>query len=584
MTKSEIVDKVRELAEKEVVLDLVDEFNEQVDLFDKLQAEEEHQWEVEKLERIEGGEKPENIEKPIFEYLDEFRALKQVFLEKKKAELGKKKEIEKQNLEKKRTYIAAMKDLIQNEENIGRAIARYRDIQEGWKEVGTIPRDKRQEIQQEYSNLCDSFQYNINIYKEIKDHDLSRNLDLKKEVIEKLQELLKVERIKEVEKLFHELQDEWSAIGGTRQEEWEKIKEEYWNTVNAIYDKIRTFYNDRKELRKQYIEEKKKLIAKVEELASNLPSTHKGWSKVTDKVLELQKDWKKIGFGPKEENDAVWDEFRAACNRFFDEKKKYFEAQSGEFEGIKQKKEELIKLANELKESTDWKNTMNRIKQLQKQWKDVGSAGPKFENRLWKKFREPIDHFFAAKDAHFEQKDAAFKGNLEKKIQLIEKLESYKADKDTKKTIEDLKGFSSEYAAIGMVPMKEKEKIQKRYKKALDAVYDGLKLDQGEKEKILFESRLEGIASSDNKEELIDKERSNIRRRLDKLNKELAQYENNLAFFANADESNPLFKNVMDNIRSTNHQIDDLKEQLKALNIAKNQTVETEVEAKDEEE
>ena len=580
--KAEIVVKIRALAEQDKVLELADDFNDLVTEFYRLQEEEEHQWEVEKLERIEAGEKPESIEKPVFEFLEEVKALSTLFHEKRKAEVREKKEIEKKNLEKKQTYLAALKDLIQNEENIGRAIARFRDIQEGWKEIGPIPRDKRQDLQREFSNLVDSFQYNINIYKEIKDHDLNRNLKMKQEIMEKLKALLELDRIKEVEKSLHALQDEWNSIGGTHQADWEQIKGEYWETVNAVYDKIRDFYKDRKEQLAANIESKKVLIEKAREIASHELDSHKAWKKWTDSLIELQNEWKKIGFGPKEENEAVWQEFRAVCNDFFDRKHQFYEKRGEEFGDIKEQKEKLIEEAKELSESTDWKETTKKIIALQKKWKDVGSAGPKYENRLWKRFREPIDKFFTTKDYHFKNKEASEAENLKKKKDLIAKIEAYKPNKDAHKSLDELKKFTEEFTAIGRVPIKEKDDVQKHFKAAMDKQYEGIDLSAEEKDKVLFEARLNGIFTGNNTDRLIEQERIQIRKQIDRCNKELNQYETNLAFFSNADESNPLFKNVMESIRGVNEKIETLKGRLRMLREAEQQAMK-EVSVSDEE-
>lgn len=563
--KAELVAKIRELAEKEKVLEFAEEFGDLVADFYRIQEQEELEWERQKLARIEAGEKPESIEKPVYEYRDEFRSLQTVFKEKKNVEIKELKDIEKANLEKKRTYIAALKDLIQNEENIGRAIGRFKDIREGWKEVGTIPRDKRQDVQQEFSNLIDTFQYNINIYKDIKDHDLNRNLSLKKELIEKLKGLLELKRIKEVEQQLNLLQEEWNSIGGTHQGEWEKLKEGYWETVNAVYAKIREFYAERKEKQAENIEKKKLLIQEALHVDYASFKNHKDWKKGTDRVIQLQADWKEIGFGPKEENDKVWKEFREVCDDFFAQKKKFYDSQKEEYGGIKEAKEKLIAAADQLKDSQDWKETTQKIIQLQKQWKEVGSAGPKFENKLWKQFRTPIDHFFAAKDSHFGAQDAANEENLKKKEELIEQIKAYKQKADSKEAIQDLRSFAAQFAEIGHVPRNKKNSIYDAYKKALDEQYDQLKMDAGEKERILFQAKLDSIVGSPDKDRLIEKERNFIRGKIDKVNKEINQYETNLAFFANADENNPLFKNVMQNIEKSKSEIESLKARLKMI-------------------
>ncbi|MEX1002449.1 MAG: DUF349 domain-containing protein [Crocinitomicaceae bacterium] len=579
--KAEIIAQLHELAHQEKVLNKVNAFNELVDEFYKIQQEEEHQWEIKKLERIEAGEKPENIEKPIFKGLEEFKKLSQLFKDKKKIEQNEKRDLEKANLEKKRALVAALKDLVQHEENIGRAINRFRDIQDSWKEVGAIPREKRQEIQKEFSNLIESFRYNINIYKEIKDHDLSRNFTLKQELIKKIKALLKLKKIKDVEQKLHTYQDEWNTIGGTHQDDWEKIKSEYWDAVNAVYEKIHKFYQDRKGERAENIVKKKQLIEKAREITAKEPDSHKAWKKTTDAIIDLQKEWKTIGFGPKEENNKVWKEFRGVCNEFFAKKKEFYGERNEEFDVIKAAKEKLIAEVEALKDSTDWGETTKKIVAIQNQWKKAGSAGPKNENKLWKAFRAPIDQFFEAKDAFFAEADKANEANLKAKQELIKKMIAFKLPADGKKAIDELKSFSEQFAAIGNVPFKEKDKIYKAYKKALDEKYASIKMDAGEKEKHLFQAKIEGYKGARDTEDKLDKETQHIRKKITKLKDEIVQQETNLSFFANADENNPLLKNALQSVEDKKAELELLKAQLKQIRILE-QAVEREARQENE--
>lgn len=583
--KADIINRLNELAQLEVVMDSVNEFNELVTEFHKIQDEEERQWEIKKLERIEAGEKPENIEKPTFELIEEFKKATGLFKDKKRIELNALRDVENANLEKKKALIAALTDLIQNEENIGRAIARFKDIQDSWKEAGAVPRDKRQNVQKEFSNLVENFRYNINIYKDIKDHDLNRNLKLKTDLIESLKGLLEIERIKEVEEKLHALQDEWNNIGGTHPNDWEKIKGEYWDTVNAIYQKIHTFYKGRKAEQAENLDKKKELIGKANEINNRDISTHKSWKKHTEMIIELQEEWKKIGFGPKEENNAVWKEFRSICNNFFDKKKAFYGDRNEQFGGVKEKKEKLIAEVEGLKSSTNWEDTTKQIVAIQKKWKEAGSAGPKYENQLWKTFRAHIDEFFAAKDSHFKQADESSQENLKAKEALIKKLQAFKPGKDGKKAMEDIKQLAAEFAGIGNVPFKEKDRIYKAYKSALDEKFAAVDLDQAEKEKIMFQSRLDAIRSANDPESMIDRERGGIRKKLNKINEEINKMETNMSFFSNADDSNPLFKNAMDNINAAKLDAEGLKAQLKLLRILENElTKEEEVEEENNDE
>ena len=569
--KAEILSKIKILSEQETVSASVNEFNDLVTEFYKIQDEEERQWEIAKAIRIDAGEKHESIEKPIYPLLNEFKLYSNLFKEKKKVEYTAKKDAEKVNLGKKRALIAAFTDLVQNEENIGKAIGRYKDIQDSWKTIGPIPRDKRQEVQQEFSQLIDTFQYNINIYKEIKDHDLSRNFKLKQEVIEKLKGLLELSKIKDIESKLHAYQDDWNNIGGTNQEDWDKIKDEYWATVNKVYEKIHAFYDAKRAEQGENIVKKKELIDQAKEINAQEINDHGGFKKATDALLALQESWKKIGYGPRQENEEVWEEFRGVCNAFFDKKQSYYDTRNAAFEEIKAKKEALIQKAIDMKVSTDWKGTSQKIIALQKEWKEIGSAGPKFENQLWKKFREPIDAFFNAKDKHFESLDAEGKENLALKEALIARIEAYEVSNNPSETIAELRAFSKEFAEIGNVPYKVKDAIYKSYKTALDSKYDSVKMDKKDKSQMMFQAKLDTMSGSANKEELLDRERNSLRKQIDGLKSELNQLENNISFFSGADESNPLLKNVRLNIDQTKDKIEGLKTQLSLLRKTENE-------------
>jgi hypothetical protein len=476
-----------------------------------------------------------------------------------------KKAKETTNLSTKKTLITELKALIAQEEHIGKAIKAIQNIQARWRDVGPIPRDKRQDIQKDYSNLMDEFQYNINIYKEIKEHDLTKNASLKETVIEKLKELGNEKSMQSVEQKLHQLQDEWNEIGGTTTEAWEKLKENYWTTVNGLYGKIRDFYDGRRAEQKENIIKKLALIDKVDEVLALEQEDTKTWKSATDQILAIQAEWKTIGFGPKKENQIVWKGFRAKCDQFFDAKNEFFKDINADFDKVKVKKDALIEQLAGIKESEDWNETTKLIINLQKQWKQLGSAGQRNENKLWKKFRDPIDAFFTKKEAHFEALDSANEGNLKLKETLIEQIESYKPSKDTQANIAQLQQFSKEFSAIGNVPYKEKDRIYKAYKATLNSKYDALDMDKAEKDSILYKAKIESIYNSPNIDRELDKEGLFLRNKIDSLVKEKTQVETNLSFFANSDPKNPLLKSVNTQIETLEIDIKSLKTKLKAL-------------------
>ena len=564
MEKRAFIEALEELTNQEDLLQSGREVNQLRADFEDYILEETRKYQVAEL-KAKDEEKPFEKDDWITPLKEEFYAIYGPFKEKRKALIESIKKEEEENLKKKRSLINQLKAVIEDEEKIGAAFAKHKEINEEWKNVGDIPRDKRHDVQQEYSRLLEEFFYNMNIYKQIKDYDFQKNYDLKKAIVEELKKLEKAEKIKEVEAALKKLQNEWEDIGPTKQELWEELKDDYWKTVKILYDRIRAHYDERREKMKENIVLKKELISKMETILEQERDSVKTWNKQTKDVLALQKEWKSIGFGPKKENDAVWKVFRTLCDQFFSEKSEYFKDVHEEFDEVAAKKEALIKKVDALKDSTDWKDTGHKIIGIQKEWKNLGSAGQKNENRLWKQFRAACDHFFDAKKAHFAAKDEEFVKNLELKQALIKEIEGFKLPKDKEKAIEALKTFAEQFSGIGFVPSKNKDEVFKAYKKALDAHYDALDLKGEEKAAVLFEARINTIKGSGNAELLFDKEKQAIRAEIDQVKQQIIQFENNLGFFANSKGANALKDQVEANIAEEKEKIELLKSKLKMI-------------------
>ncbi|HTO36817.1 MAG TPA: DUF349 domain-containing protein [Brumimicrobium sp.] len=564
MEKREFIEALTELANTENVLSVSKEVNELRTQFEDYILEEERKIQVAQLIAEEKGE--EVVEENWTDALkEEFYNVFSPFNDKRKALFEERKKNQESNLHKKRALIAQMRDLIDKEENIGAAFGKHKEINEKWKEIGEVSRENRSDIQQEYSRLVEEFFYNMNIYKEIKEYDFKKNFDAKTAVIEKLKALLSNDKIKEVEAEIKALQDEWEDIGPTKQELWEEIKNEYWSTVNSIYDRIRSHYDAVREKSQGNITLKKELIARTEALINQTRETEKDWENHTSKVLALQNEWKTIGFGPKKENEEVWKVFRGLCDQFFDAKSEFYKVKRSEYDKVADVKRGLIAKAHELKESDDWTNTSKAIINLQQQWKKVGNAGQKFEQKLWKEFRTACDYFFNAKTAFYEEKDKALEGNLKEKESLIEEIRNFTIPEDKKEAILQLKEFSKRFAEIGFVPAKAKDGIYKSYKEALYKHYEALDMKDAEKEKVMFEARISTMQGSGNSSELLEREKRAIRDEMQKIKHEIIQFENNLGFFANSKGSNPIKEQVEKSIQVEQEKLEALKAKLKMI-------------------
>ncbi len=475
---------------------------------------------------------------------------------------------EKENLSKKEVILKRFQIMLQEEENIGKLFNKIKEIREEWKEIGNIPQQKFQDIQNRYSQLNELFNYNVNIYKELKENDLKKNYSLKNQIIAQVKELLEEKQIKTVEKKIRELQNEWEEVGPTFTEHWEKLKEEYWSTVKSIYERIKEHYVKLDEQKEANYETKKTLVEKAKEIASQVPDSHQMWATATAALSKIQDEWKKVGYAPKAVNDEIWKEFRIQFDKFYDEKATFYKSRNEEFSGKKELKEKLIEKAAKLVEFTNFKEGTQMAIKLQKEWKEIGHAGGHVEQRLWKDFRAKCDAFFDKKDNFYKEQDQANEANLTKKKELIAEIKAFEKGENTTDTVAQLKEFSKRFAEIGNVPFKEKDTIYEAYKEALDAHYDGLKMSKLEKEKVIFQAKIDMIKGSKNPLSAINKEKDFIRKRITAITKEVTNFENNLGFFGNSKGAEALLKGVRDKIQKGRDEIEILKRKMKDLTKA----------------
>lgn len=566
MELQQLIDQITALSQQEDLLQFGRTASEIKQQFEDQLLELERQEQVKRLDAAEQGASYEEVDyKPLKEAF--FEAFSQ-FTTKRKAQQQLQQTLETQNLKLKKDLIARLKEVIDNEEKIGSAFQAYKDIHETWKKIGAIPREQREAIQKEYSRLLEIFFYNIKIYKELKDHDYRRNKQLKEDLIFKLKQLRVANfEQRDLEAQLHALQDEWEEIGPVQNEDWELMKGAYWEAVRSIYDKINEHYEAQRQLLKANIDAKKKIVAdltaRLEEM--NQWNSFKQWESQTAYILELQAQWKTIGAGSRKENEAVYQAFRAQCDAFFAAKKEFSTAQDAVSLEIVQKKKGLIEKAQQLSTSTDWKNTAEQLKKLQRQWQDFGSAGQRHENKLWKDFRAACNAFFDARQAHFEGQEAENTENLHAKRALIDALLEFELPTDKQEALAKLRDFQQQFNAIGPVGIKERQTTYNAFKNRMDELYKALKLEGQEKERVFFQAKLESLLASPDKQKLLQAEKQDIRKQIDALQKEINTLENNLGFFARSKGADQLRQEVNKKISLAQEKIQGLKAKLKLI-------------------
>lgn len=440
--------------------------------------------------------------------------------------------MEQANLATKQALMEELRALVTSEENIGTAFQRFTELGERWKAVGPVPANAYRDLQRDYSHLRDEFFYHIRIYKELRDHDLKKNTALKRALISDMEAVQRVESVKEAEALVKEYQEKWHQIGPVLKEEWEGIRDGFWNATRVVYERIHEYYKARRAEQEANLEAKKVLIEKVKALAeSAVDLGAKQWNELTQQVLELQAAWKSIGFAARKDNEKAWKEFREACGAFFDRKKAYFDALKDKYKEARDRKQALIDKAIALKDSTDWKNTGDRLRAIQAEWKGCGWAG-KEDDRLWAKFREACDAFYNARKAHFDRIDSELAGNIKARGDLVDAIEAFTLSGDRGADLGLLKGFSQQWMNGGRVPPREYDAFFTRYKAAMDKHYGSLNVAEDERRQMRFQEHVNGLKSAPDARFELEKEARFVKRKIEELENEALQYENKMAMFS----------------------------------------------------
>lgn len=479
----------------------------------------------------------------------------------------KRQKDEADHLAQKQAIMQELRELISNEENIGNAFNRFTELGEQWKHIGPIPQQSYRELQHDYSQLREEFFYHIRIYKELRDHDLRKNTALKQALVADMEAVQRVDSVREAEELVKEYQDKWHQVGPVVKEDREAVRDAFWNATQVVYDRINDHYKARRAEHETNLAAKQALVAKVHELVKQTEQEEpRDWKVPTDQVLELQNAWKAIGFATKKDNERVWKEFRGGCNAFFDLKNAHYAAIKDKFKAVRVKKEALIAQALELKESTAWKQTADKLKQLQQQWKESGSAGQRDEHKLWGRFREACDAFFKSRQDNFAKQDEEQAAHVKEREDLITQIENYALTGDRNADITALKAFSGLWLNGGRISPRDHDRLSKRYRTALDKQYGGLKMNDDERRKMAFNDRMEDLAAAPDGKERMEKEARFVKRKIEELETEARQAEENMGKFSFKSAAGAAMKKEMERgIEKTREQIKRLQVQHKEL-------------------
>ncbi len=468
-------------------------------------------------------------------------------------------------LKAKEEIVNELQKLVGEETNIGKAFNAFKELQTKWNEIGNIPSREYKNIQSAYHRHAHNFYYNMKLSKDLKELDFKRNLEFRTQLLTKIESLLQIESIRGMERMIKLYRMEWSELGPTSPEKTDELRSRYRELIGEVYQKVREFYKERQKEEQVNLDQKKILLERIQKLSEEKFDTPKQWQTMTETIQKILEEWKKIGFAPKAENEKMWDDFRNALKLFYTNKRFFFGDLKKTQKGNKDKKVAIITKAEEIASATheEWDSPGKQIMQLQKDWKEAGRIESWEENKLWKKFREACDKFFEGKRASYGERDAEQLKNLEKKEELIKRLDEFKATGQTDDDLKTLKDFSTEWNAIAHVPYNEKQRVYEKYKKVLDAKYDSMKLESSQKNMLKFRNNVEMLSKSEDSGNLMRKEQSTIQDKIKRLQATINQYENNLGFFSNAKNMGGLLKEVEDNLSNAKTELEMLQNKLK---------------------
>ncbi|MDP1800447.1 MAG: DUF349 domain-containing protein [Bacteroidota bacterium] len=469
------------------------------------------------------------------------------------------------NLSIKLEIISKIKDLSKLSDNVGAAVKMLQELQSQWKNTGSVSSHKYKEVQADYSKAVEEFYYNLKIFRDLQEHDLKKNFELKSELLVKLKAIQSIENIKEAERLIKVYRNEWDEIGPVPNSKWEIIKQEYKAVLDETYSKIKTHYNGIEEKKGNNLQSKLELIEKAKALVAAASEGNVKWNETTDQLIALQNEWKTVGRTTEKDNEKIWAEFREICDTFFDKKKEFFAGQNEKFAANRKIKSDLIAKAEALKDSTDWQKTSTDLIRLQDNWKKYPSNGDKEEPKLFARFRKACNHFFDAKKKHYENVDASFETNLVAKEAILARFMELKLSDDNKANREQLKAISDEWNAAGMVPMKDKKRLNDAFYNRLDELYEQMNIDKTEIAVIQFRTKIDRMVASENGFDLLRKESDFLKKMSDEITARIRTYDNNLGFFKTSKGNNSFLKEVEDKIAGEKAKIAELSAKRKLI-------------------
>ena len=557
LDKAQIVEKLAEI----VVLEVNDTVRNEVE------ALKQAFYKIKKVETddalqvfMQAGNSEEDFKPELDETEDKLKELLTVFRNKKASLIVQTEKLKEDNLTAKKQIIEQLKELIESKDDFYKVYNEFRKLQQQWKEIKQVPQAAINELWKEYQHYSEKFYDLLKINNEMRDYDFKKNLEMKQALCEAVE---KLDNEKDIISAFYQLQklhQEWREIGPVAKELREDIWSRFKKASSVINKKHQDHFESLRLLEHRNLEEKIALCVEMENVDYSKLTTFKDWDEQNKRVLDYQEKWKTIGFAPKKNNVKVFERFRAACDVFFRQKSEFYKTIKESMDVNLEKKKTLCEKAEALKDSQEWKETTDKFIALQKEWKSIGPVSRKHSDLIWKRFISACDYFFEQKNTHFSSQKSEEVDNLKKKKEIIEKINAIDENLPATDAIAIIRELIAEWNKTGYVPFREKDRIQKEYRKAVDKHFDRLKLDESERRLQTFKSSLSEISSgSEKSKNKLLNERDKLMRTYERLKSDIQTYENNIGFLSVSSKGGGGLMKEM------NRKISSLKEELNLI-------------------
>tara|TARA_B100001142_G_scaffold330280_1_gene397603 strand:+ start:5849 stop:7627 length:1779 start_codon:yes stop_codon:yes gene_type:complete len=471
---------------------------------------------------------------------------------------------EERNLKTKLSIIEDIDNLAKEEESIKTTFEKFRILQEKWRDTGHVPIKDNNNLWQSYHHHVELFYDYIKLNNDLRDLDFKRNLEEKSAICEKAEALMQESSLNRMHNSLQELHEHWKNVGPVRKELREELWQRFQNTSKQLNKKRNDYFLEKKKQDAKKLKSKAAICSEIDNLTSKNIDSHKNWQKITDQCNNLESKWKELGRLGKEDNKIAWRNLKDSLNIFYQKKNKFYKQKKEDSKQIIANKIVICEKAEALQENTDWKETGKQFIQLQEDWKESGFAYPSQSNKIWERFKKACDTFFKARKMHYKNLEKERESALKEKLSILEKLKSFTKSDNPKEDIKKLKVFSNKWKSIGHVPRNQMT-INDEFFTLLDSIFEKLGLSKKDLATEHYKNKINSIQGN---KKAMTSEQQFIKGKIDALKKEIAQYENNISFFATGQNTKPLLKKAQKQIDNARNKINEFKEKLQLLNKA----------------